>query len=179
MKTKSCLNKSHCHKNKKIPLLLRCGSQQDMLHMFNWIFLWMAHFDAFGIKGNMVFSFRRRQEQGWIKEIKGHDLFTTSCQDFQPVRWYLERDFWGQESCCSLPSSGECSTQNSISRGAICESAQLLFLAQLRWVLYTEFHFQRCWLCHPSCCSLWAPWVSMPCSPMPSHVEFHFLSQLP
>lgn len=120
MKTKSCLNKSHCHKNKKIPLLLRCGSQQDMLHMFNWIFLWMAHFDAFGIKGNMVFSFRRRQEQGWIKEIKGHDLFTTSCQDFQPVRWYLERDFWGQESCCSLPSSGECSTQNSISRDAGC-----------------------------------------------------------
>lgn len=89
--TKSCLNKSLCDTRKKVTLLLKYGSQQDMLHMFNWIFLWMAHFHAFLIKGNIVFSFIRGSSETCIKEIIGYDLFITSCQCFPPVRWYLMR----------------------------------------------------------------------------------------
>lgn len=97
------------------------------IHMFNWIFLWMAHFHAFLIEGNVVFSFMSRQEQGCIKEIKRYDLFTTSCQCFRPERWYLVRGISeGRRAGVHLMSWGNiffkdtlsCSTDTSTHRAA-------------------------------------------------------------
>lgn len=180
-----------------------------MLHMFNWIFLWMAHFHAFLIKGNVVFSFIRRQEQRCIKEIIGYDLFTTSCQCFRPARWYLMRGVskgsragvhlvsWGNISFKDMVSfSTDISTQRPAG-GWKCHLNPLSGKTAFEgWFLLTStssgecsirnyISKQRCWpWVSPTSASHVSShrepsWLSPPRTALSSHSELSLVSQLP